>query len=74
MAKKEVAREKFVDKLKRDLAKIKFLTGMGDYLGGSIDTGSPAFKNWDSFRKDADETGDAFDRGYRGLQSAFGVK
>ena len=74
MAKKDVAREKFVDKLKRDLAKVKFLTGMGDYLGGSVDTDSAAFRNWESFRKDESETAAAFDRGYNGLKSAFGVR
>jgi len=74
MVKKDAAREKFVDKLKRDLAKIKFLAGMGDYLGGAVDTGSSAFKNWDTFRKDEDETGAAFERGYNGLKAAFGVK
>jgi hypothetical protein len=74
MSKKEVAREKFIDKLKRDLARVKFLTGMGDYLGGAVDTGSAAFKNWDAFRKDESETGAAFDRGYSGLKAAFGVK
>ena len=74
MAKKDLAKDKFIDKLKRDLAKTKFLTGMAEYLGGSVDTSSAAFKNWDAFRKDEDETGAAFDRGYSGLKAAFGVK